>query len=144
MCLYVIRPLVRSYGDISHVTRSPVIIRILCCLSLPANVQRMTRPSISTENIPEGNFSLTMPTISIASSFMGLNCDLLCPWDAGDCYGNRNAFCCVFVVFDEVAGVGTVFKPRDYRPLSSLSENYQPRRSLGMDLSELHEGNGRS
>src|SRR5579883_1070270 len=64
------RPLVRSYGEISSETRSPFMILMRLRRSRPAMVARMVLPaSSSTENIPALNFSTTLPITSIASSF---------------------------------------------------------------------------
>ncbi len=64
------RPLVKSYGDISTETLSPFMILIRFRRSLPAIVARTVFPtSSSMENIPALNFSTTLPITSIASSF---------------------------------------------------------------------------
>lgn len=70
LCRYVIRPLVKSYGDSSRETLSPFMILMRFRRSLPAIVARTVRPrSSSMENIPALNFSTTFPMTSIASSF---------------------------------------------------------------------------
>jgi hypothetical protein len=70
LCLYVIRPLVRSYGESSTDTRSPFITLIRLRRSRPAIVASTVFPtSSSIENIPALNFSITLPVTSIASSF---------------------------------------------------------------------------
>ncbi len=73
LCRYVIRPFVRSYGDISSETLSPFMILMRFRRSLPAIVARIIFPaSSSIENIPALNFSTTLPITSIASSFGNL------------------------------------------------------------------------
>jgi hypothetical protein len=70
---YVIRPLVKSYGERSNETLSPFIILIRFRRSLPAIVASTVRPaSSSIANIPALNFSTTLPITSIASSFGNL------------------------------------------------------------------------
>jgi hypothetical protein len=70
LCRYVIRPFVKSYGDISTETLSPFMILIRFRRSLPPIVARTVLPtSSSMENIPALNFSTTLPVTSIASSF---------------------------------------------------------------------------
>src|SRR5580700_10853454 len=65
------RPLVRSYGDNSSVTRSPARTRIRLRRSLPARWARTVRSwSSCTLNNPLGNFSTTVPVTSMLSSLL--------------------------------------------------------------------------
>src|SRR2546426_2986764 len=67
---YVIRPLVKSYGDNSTRTLSPGRIRMKCFRILPEMwASTLCLFSNSTWNIAFGNVSRTVPVTSIASSF---------------------------------------------------------------------------
>lgn len=66
---HVIRPFVRSYGDISTVTLSPGKILIKFILSFPEMCANIVRPfGSSTLNVAFGKASVTVPSISIISS----------------------------------------------------------------------------
>src|SRR5205823_89417 len=68
---YVMRPRVRSYGDSSTFTRSPGRIRMKFIRILPLTCASTRWPlSSSTRNIAFGNGSTTVPSTSIASSFV--------------------------------------------------------------------------
>src|SRR5436190_332062 len=65
---YVIRPLVRSYGESSTRTRSPGRMRMKFIRSLPLICASTRWPfSSSTANIVLGSGSITVPSTSIAS-----------------------------------------------------------------------------
>src|SRR5690349_754157 len=65
------RPLVRSYGESSMVTRSPARTRMRLRRSLPARWASTVRSWSSwTLNRPLGNFSTTVPVTSILSSLL--------------------------------------------------------------------------
>src|SRR5712692_10326716 len=67
---YVIRPLVKSYGDNSTRTLSPGRMRMKCLRILPEMcASTLCLFSSSTWNIAFGNVSRTVPVTSIASSF---------------------------------------------------------------------------
>ena len=70
---HVMRPLVRSYGDISIVTLSPGSMRMKFILSFPDIWALIVCPlGSSTTNWAFGNASLTVPSISITSCFDNL------------------------------------------------------------------------
>src|SRR5512134_3778646 len=63
------RPLLRSYGDISSVTLSPARMRMRCLRILPDAYAITSLPLASvTRKRVSGNTSLTVPSISISSS----------------------------------------------------------------------------
>ena len=70
LSLQIILPLDRSYGDNSNVTLSPGRILMKFILNLPLICASTWCPfSNSTWNIAFGNFSTTVPSISITSAF---------------------------------------------------------------------------
>lgn len=68
LCRKVMRPFVRSYGDISTMTLSPGRMRMKCKRILPETCARMRCPfTSSTRNMVFGSSSTTFPSTSIAS-----------------------------------------------------------------------------
>jgi len=69
-CLYVMRALFRSYGDISRLTLSPTLILMKFLRIFPEICASTSRlPGTATRNIVPGNTWVTVPTSSIGSSF---------------------------------------------------------------------------
>src|ERR1044071_2487274 len=66
----MIRAFVKSYGESSTDTLSPGTIRIKCLRILPEIWARTLRfPGRSTRNIVPGNTCVTVPSVTICSSF---------------------------------------------------------------------------
>src|SRR5690348_8859478 len=69
LCLKMMRPRLRSYGETSIVTRSPCRTRIRKRLMLPPSVASTVCPLVSnTRNVAFGSTSVTCPSSCIGSS----------------------------------------------------------------------------